>query len=122
MGSDVAIGSEFAAAAASAQRFSMPLVAFAAVGLLALVLYWSQTPRRRRSRTTSNRGLLVPVARVPDRGAANRLATRLRSSGIRSTLSPAEHGVDVLVWQEQYGEARLQIREADPEGGAEHDP
>ncbi len=96
--------------AANLQYLLMPFVAFVAVGALALVLRWSQTPRRRR-RTPARRGLLVPIAHVPSQAAADRVASRLRGHGIRTTSAPSTAGIDVLVWEEEYGEARLYVRE-----------
>ncbi|MDN5851629.1 MAG: hypothetical protein L0K86_02065 [Actinomycetia bacterium] len=96
--------------AANLQYLLMPFVAFVAVGALALVLRWSQTPRKPR-RTSTHHGLLVPIARVPSQAAAERVSSRLRGHGIRTTSAVTPTGVDVLVWQEEYGEARLYVRE-----------
>ncbi|HLR83440.1 MAG TPA: hypothetical protein VK059_00745 [Nocardioidaceae bacterium] len=95
----------------------MPFLAFIAVGALALVLRWSQTPRKRR-RTSRPRGLLVPIARVPSQAAAERVASRLHGHGIRTTSAATPTGVDVLVWEEEYGEARLYVREPDEGSGS----
>lgn len=92
----------------SGEHLLIPLVTFAAIGLLALVLRWSHPPRKARRRAAS-RGLLVPIAQLPNRAAAQKVAARLRRSGIRSTTTTADEGVDVLVWQEQYAEARLRL-------------
>ncbi|MGH3360260.1 MAG: hypothetical protein ACRDO7_15775 [Nocardioidaceae bacterium] len=101
---------DLAALPSTAQHLLMPAVAFAAVGVLALVLRWSQTPRRSgRRRSASPRGLLVPIASFPTQDAADELAGRLRRDGIRAALAPSVRGIDVLVWQEEYGEARLRI-------------
>lgn len=105
-----------AGVAANTHYLFMPLVAFLAIGALALVLRWSQTPRR-PPRTTARRGLLVPIARVRSQEAADRVAARLRGHGIRTTSAAGPAGIDVLVWEEQYGEARLYVRE--PDGGGQ---
>lgn len=104
-----------AGGASNAHYLFMPLVAFLAIGALALVLRWSQTPRRRRQ-TIARRGLLVPIAQVRSQAAADRVATRLQGHGIRTTSANTPAGIDVLVWEEQYGEARLYVRDADDGG------
>ena len=99
------------------QYLFMPIVVFAVVGALALVLRWSQTPQRRAQRA-SRRGLLVPIAHVHTQAAADHVADRLRSHGIRTTSATTSAGIDVLVWAEQYGEARLYVRDS---GGTQPD-
>lgn len=101
----------------SAEHLFMPLIAFLAVGALALVLRWSQTPDRNRRRAPAPRGLLVPVASFPTQDGADRVADRLRGDGIRAASAPSVRGVDVLVWQEEYGEARMWLQRTG-EGGA----
>lgn len=93
----------------------MPFIAFLAVGVLALVLRWSHAPRKRRQ-APSPRGLLVPVASFPTQDAADRLADRLRRDGIRATPAPSVRGIDVLVWQEEYGEAKMLLSRPGGEG------
>ena len=93
----------------------MPLVVLLTILVLVLILRWSQTPRRRQA--ASRRGLLIPIARVSSRSAADRVAARLRRHGIRTTSTPSPTGFDVLVWQEEYGEARLYMQ--DPDDGAQ---
>ncbi|UYM05973.1 hypothetical protein [Solicola gregarius] len=99
---------ELAVSASTVQQLLMPVVVFIVIGALALVLRWSQTPAR--NRRAARRGLLVTLARLPTQDAADRVTTRLRHGGIRATSSQAESGVDVLVWPEEYGEARLLVR------------
>lgn len=98
--------------ASTMQYLFMPIVVLLAVGALALILRWSQTPHRRR-RIASRRGLLIPIARVPSQAAADRVASRLRGHGIRTASAATPAGIDVLVWKDQYGEARLYVRDAD---------
>ena len=108
---------DLAAPIVSGEHLFMPLVAFLAVGVLALVLRWSQTPGRKRRRAASPRGLLVPIASYPTQDGADRVAERLRDDGIRAASAPSVRGVDVLVWQEEYGEARMWLQRTG-EGGA----
>ena len=93
-----------------------PLVAFAAVALLALLLRWtfarghSVVPRRPRSGTESEYGLLVPVAAPPTFVEAEMIRQRLLASGIRATLAPTTQGPRVLVFPEEERTARALLR------------
>ena len=95
----------------------MPVVVLLVIGALALVLRWSQTPTRRRR--AARLGLLVPLTRVPDQHAADQVTSRLRHRGIKATSARASGGIDVLVWQEEYGEARMLVREDGSAGAAD---
>lgn len=99
---------DLALSASTVQHLFMPIVVFVVIGALALVLRWAQTPAR--NRRAARRGLLVTLARVPSQAAADQVTTRLRHGGIRATSSQADGGVDVLVWPEEYGEARLLVQ------------
>ena len=106
-----------ASTATTVQPLLMPFLVFVVIAVLALVLRWAQTPVRERR--ASRRGLLIPLTRVATQDAADRVTRTLRHGGIRATSAHAEHGgVDVLVWQEEYGEARMLVRE---HGGRESD-
>lgn len=104
---------DLAAPMVTGEHLFMPLVAFLAVGALALVLRWSHSPGRRLPRRPSPRGLLVPIASFPTQDAAERLADRLRGAHIRATSAPSVRGIDVLVWQEEYGEAKMWLQRSE---------
>lgn len=69
-----------------------PVVAFLVVlGLGVLSRWWMAPSRAQRQRREQNRvrrdfGLLVPVAVVPERRDADRLAAQLSAAGIRATV------------------------------------
>lgn len=89
-----------------------PLVALAAVGVLALVLRWiysgdRPTPPRRRPSGPADYGLLVSVTAVPDAAEAQRLRALFHGHGIRTTLAPGpDGGAQVLVFRSDEGRAR----------------
>jgi hypothetical protein len=95
------VGSQFSAA---------PVVAFAAVALLALFLRWAfgtGDPRRRKPATPSDDGLLLCVATASSRESALALRAVLSDAGIRSTVRvPAPHRAEVLVFPEDAERAR----------------
>jgi hypothetical protein len=81
-----------------------PLVAFLALGVLALLLRWAFSPgrslvaRRPRPGASTDYGLLVPVATPPTVIQAELVRRHLVEHGIRATLVPATDGPTVLVW------------------------
>lgn len=89
-----------------------PGIAMAAVGVLSLVLRWmysDATTKRRPAPPDGpvDYGLLVPVARVPERGSALGVQALLAEHGIRATLAPGPHGgVAVLVFAADQERAR----------------
>lgn len=96
-----------------------PLMAFVAVGVLVLLLRWAFTPgrslvaRRPRVGSSTEYGLLVPVASPPTVVQAEILRRHLLSRGIRATLAPASDGPVVLVWPRDAAVAR-EILRTDP--------
>ena len=87
-----------------------PVVAFAVLALLALFLRWAfgtGDPRRRRSATPSDDGLLLRVATASSRESALALRAVLSDAGIRSTVRvPGPHRAEVLVFPEDAARAR----------------
>jgi hypothetical protein len=99
-----------------------PLMAFVAIGVLTLLLRWAFTPgrslvaRRPRVGTSSEYGLLVPVA-SPDTVVQAELVRRhLAAHGVRATLAPATDGPTVLVWPKDAAIAREILRVDPPPG------
>ena len=96
-----------------------PLMAFIALGVLALLLRWAFAPgrslvaRRPRVGTSDEYGLLVPVASPATVIQAEVLRQHLIARGVRATLAPATDGPTVLVWPQDAGIAR-EILRSDP--------
>jgi hypothetical protein len=88
-----------------------PLVAFAVVGLLSLVLRW--TFSRGHSLVTGpprvgapdDYGLLVSVAEPGTFVEAELIAARLRDAGLRATLAPTSEGPRVMVFERDRAKA-----------------
>lgn len=93
-----------------------PLVALAAVGVLALLLRWafsgghSLVERRPDVGSPEQYGLLVPVAEPPTFVEAEMLRQRLSDAGLRATLAPTTEGPRVLVFPEDVKSARLVLK------------
>lgn len=93
-----------------------PIVAFAAVGVLMLLLRW--TFRRGRSLVAAppragapdDYGLLVAVAEPPSFAEAELIRARLVGLGVRATLAPTTQGPRVLVFHEEARAARALLR------------
>lgn len=90
-----------------------PVIAFAIVGLLALVLRWAASGRkdsllatRTKSGAVTDYGLLVPVATPVDLADGQRLTERLESMGIRSTLTTTHSGLRLMVFPSDAERAR----------------
>jgi hypothetical protein len=96
-----------------------PLMAFLALGVLALLLRWAFAPgrslvaRRPRPGASTEYGLLVPVASPPTVIQAELVRRHLVERGIRATLAPATDGPTVLVWPRDAAIAR-EILRTDP--------
>lgn len=72
-----------------------PVFAALVLGGLVLLTRWVFGTRGvRRVRPLPDYGLLVPVARLADRAAAEDLRARLLAHGIRGTVVPAGKGYD----------------------------
>ena len=93
-----------------------PLLALAAVGVLALLLRWAFSPghslveRRPSTGAPGEYGLLVPVAEPPTFVEAEVMRRRLVDAGLRATLAPTTDGPRVLVFPEDVKSARLVLR------------
>jgi hypothetical protein len=89
-----------------------PLVAFVAVGVLALLLRWafghgrSLVERRSPPGSAQEYGLLVRVAAPATFVEAEVLRRRLVAAGLRATLAPTTEGPAVMVFPEDAGAAR----------------
>lgn len=81
-----------------------PLVAFAAVGVLVLVLRWanrpggSLLPKPPRRGPPDEYGTLVAVATPATEAEAARLVGRLAGAGIRATSARTTSGFRVYAW------------------------
>jgi hypothetical protein len=97
-----------------------PLMAFVAIGVLALLLRWAFSPgrsliaRRPRAGPSSEYGLLVPVASPATVIQAEVVRRHLAERGIRATLAPATDGPAVLVWPQDAALAREVLRSDPP--------
>jgi hypothetical protein len=93
-----------------------PVVAFAVVGLLALLLRWtfrrggSLVAPRPRVGDPDDYGLLVPVAAPPSFAEAELIRARLEGVGIRATLAPTTQGPRVMVFPDEARTARALLR------------
>jgi hypothetical protein len=89
-----------------------PLLAFALVGVLALILRWafghgsSLVARRPRAGRPDEYGLLVPVAAPADDAEGAALARRLTAHGLRVTVADTRDGPRVLVFPDHADRAR----------------
>ncbi len=93
-----------------------PVVAFAVVGLLALLLRWtfrrgtSLVAPRPKAGAPDDYGLLVAVASPPSFAEAELIRARLAAQGIRATLAPTTEGPRVLVFPDEARTARALLR------------
>ncbi|WP_426561737.1 hypothetical protein ACPPVT_15405 [Angustibacter sp. McL0619] len=93
-----------------------PLVAFAVIGLLVLLLRW--TFRRGHSLVASTPrqgapdeyGLLVAVAEPDSFAEAELIRQRLLAQGVRATLAPTTQGPRVMVFADEARVARALLR------------
>ena len=90
-----------------------PVVAFAVIGVLILVLRWAYSSRRdsllsglARRGKESDYGLLVPVAAPTSQVAGARARQRLEAAGIKATLTRTESGLRLLVFPDDLELAR----------------
>jgi hypothetical protein len=96
---------------ASSYAFA-PLLAFALLGVLALILRWafrhgpSLVPGRPRAGRPDEYGLLVPVATPADAAEGAALARRLSAAGVRVTVADTVDGPRVLVFADDAERAR----------------
>jgi hypothetical protein len=96
-----------------------PIVAFAVVGLLALLLRGtfsrghSLVARPPRIGAPGEYGLLVEVAAPATFAEAELIRSRLAGSGVRATLAPTTQGPRVLVFPDEERVARALLRRAD---------
>jgi hypothetical protein len=92
-----------------------PLIAFAAVGILVLVLRWafahgsSVVARQPRAGQVDEYGLLVPVATPPSYIEAEIVRRTLEDVGIRATLAQTLAGPRLMVFPEDLERARAVV-------------
>jgi hypothetical protein len=92
-----------------------PLVGFAVVALLSLLLRWtwsrghSLVPRVPRQGGPEDYGLLVAVAAPADAADGERLCRQLTDDGIRCTLVGTTDGLRVMVWPPDEEAARVAL-------------
>jgi hypothetical protein len=93
-----------------------PLLAFAALGVLVLLLRWtfsrghSLVERRSEPGASGEYGLLVRVAAPATVIEAEVLRHRLEAAGLRATLAPTTDGPGVMVFPEDVSAARSLLR------------
>lgn len=84
-----------------------PLVAFAAVAVLALLCRWAFSHGRSlvsappKVGAPAEYGMLQPVAAVRDLEQADRIVARLAGRGIRAISVRTTEGLRVMVWHDQ---------------------
>ena len=86
-----------------------PLVAFAVIAGLAVVLRWTfEAPRSRRSWSDpEDFGLLTPVSTVDEPESAGVVRRTLEAAGIRSTIAVTRDArITVLVFETELDQAR----------------
>lgn len=99
-----------------------PLVAFGAVGVLALLLRWtfssghSLVSRRPQPGAVGEYGLLVRVAAPSTFVEAELIRRYLTDQGVRATLAPTVEGPAVMVFSDDAPSARLAMSEYRPPG------
>jgi hypothetical protein len=90
----------------------IPVIGFAVIGLLVLILRWafsrggSLVPGPARRGPPTDYGLLVEVAAPHTADEAERTANRLATAGIPATIAPTTSGRRVLVWPADAERAR----------------
>lgn len=95
-----------------------PLLAFAALGVLVLLLRWafghgsSLVERKPQSGGTAEYGLLVPAVEPPTFVEAEIARRRLVDAGLRATLAPTTQGPAVMVFPQDLEKARSVLRAA----------
>jgi hypothetical protein len=93
-----------------------PVLAFAVVGVLALLLRWtfgshtSLVERRSEPGSPEQYGLLVRVASPSTFIEAEVMRRRLTDAGLRATLAPTTEGPAVMVFPEDLKAAELVLR------------
>ncbi|GAB3591340.1 hypothetical protein GCM10027446_08930 [Angustibacter peucedani] len=93
-----------------------PLVAFAAIGVIVLLLRWtfrrgsSLVAAPPRPGAPDEYGLLVPVASPPTFAEAELIKARLVGQGVRATLAPTTDGPRVLVFRDELRTAEALLR------------
>src|SRR3954449_4800654 len=99
-----------------------PLLAFAVVGVLALLLRWafgsgrSLVARRPRPGDEREYGLLVTVANPATQAEAEAIHRRLVDARIRVTLAPLTYGPPLMVFPQDAEAARRVLRGHRPPG------
>jgi hypothetical protein len=93
-----------------------PVVAFALLGLLVLLLRWAF--RRGGSLVVAKGredqyGMLTPVASPPDYASGEMLRRRLEDAGIRANLASTLDGPRVMVWPQDVAKAKAVIGAGD---------
>jgi hypothetical protein len=89
-----------------------PLIGFAVIGVLVLVLRWafgrggSLIPGPARRGPPTDYGLLVEVAAPRSADDAEQAARRLAAAGIQATIAPTTAGRRVMVWPADETRAR----------------
>jgi hypothetical protein len=93
-----------------------PIVAFAVVGLLIVLLRWtfrrghSLVAAPPRPGTPDEYGLLVAVAEPASFAEAELIRSRLAAQGVRATLAPTTQGPRVMVFRDEARVARALLR------------
>lgn len=99
----------------SASFLVAPLIAFAVVGLLVLILRWafargsSVVARSPRAGAEDEYGLLVPVASPGSYAEGEILRRTLEGSGIRATLTQTLGGPRVMVFPQDLERAKAVV-------------
>ena len=93
-----------------------PLIAFAVVGLLMLLLRWtfgrghSLVAAPPRPGPPDDYGLLIAVAEPASFAEAELIRQRLVAQGVRATLAPTTEGPRVMVFRDEARVARALLR------------
>jgi hypothetical protein len=93
-----------------------PLLGFAVVGVLILLLRWtfghghSLVERRSVAGSPEEYGLLVRVAEPPTFVEAEMIRRRLEDAGLRATLAPTTEGPAVMVFPEDLKAAKVVLQ------------
>ena len=89
-----------------------PIIAFAGLGILILLLRWafsrggSVVAAPARPGTPDEYGLLIPVASPPTYIEGEMLRRRLEDAGVKATLAQTVDGPRVMVWPADESTAR----------------
>ena len=98
--------------------FFGPLVAFAGLGIMVLILRWafarggSVVERTAKSGSPDEYGMLVPIASPSNYIEGEVLRRSLVDAGLRASLAQTNDGPRIMVWPKDVDAAKLILKKA----------